>query len=480
MLALLLGLALDDFHVSPAGNDANDGKAADRAWRSVAKVNATPLKPGDRVLFARGGEWRESLKAPSSGAPGKPIVFAAYGSGAKPRFVGSDVLPAADFKPAGPGQWEIAVAARVASVLADGEFLAPGAWSWKAGVLRIASTSDPRRDGRRRTACVRVDCVDSNGKDHLAFKDLVADESADERDGYGFRVMGSRDVRIEDSEAYRAGRHHFGVINSTEFVGERLLAAIAMPACPGGATFYVSFSDASRKGDAHRWIDCAGERFENPGGGNYQVFYNHGEGLGPILIRNLTSKGGQFTAASSPECRLTIEGGRLEDHSLVVFGSHARVDGLSIVGNGAVDAWCSDSVFENLDLALKPKGGGPTGYGAALLFRDGAQRNVVRFSTARIEGGPALKVLAPGAVKATASALLGAVDGPAELDRNHYGSLPVPAADARGLSGDPRLNPDGRPAAGSPLIGAGVGEKPAKDRAGKVRPAAPSIGAFEP
>ena len=479
MLTLLFLLSLDEFHVSPTGNDANDGKGADRAWRTVAKVNAAALKPGDRVLFARGGEWRESLKAPSSGAPGNPIVFAAYGSGARPRFVGSDVLPAAEFK-AASGQWEIPVATRVASVLADGEFLAPGAWSWKAGVLRIASTSDPRSDGKRRTACVRVDPVHSNGKDHLVFKDLVADESADERDGYGFRVMGSRGVRIEDCEAYRAGRHHFGVINSTEFVGLRLLAARAMPACPGGATFYVSFSDASRKGDVHQWIDCAGERFENPGGGNYQVFYNHGEGLGPLLIRNLTSKGGQFTAASSKECRLTIEGGRLEDHSLVIYGDHARVDGLAIVGNGAVDAWCADSVFENLDLALKPKGGGPTGYGAALLFRDGAKRNLVRFCTARVEGGSALKVLAPGSAKVSASALLGGVDGPADLDRNHYGASPVPKTDARGLTGDPKLGTDGRPLPGSPLIGAVDGDRPAKDRDGKPRPSPASIGAFEP
>ena len=168
---------------------------------------------------------------------------------------------------------------------------------------------------------------------------------------------------------------------ATNFVGKGLHCAWAMPNCPGGATFYVSFSDASRKGDTHQWLDCSAEHFDNPGQRNYQVFYDHGEGLGILLIRNLVSKGGQFSVGSSSTAPVTIQGGRLEDNSLEIFGSHARVDGLRISGNGAVDHWGSDSVFENLVVDVDPKNGGPTGYGAAFLLRDKAANNTIRFCT---------------------------------------------------------------------------------------------------
>ena len=121
MIALLLLLA-DIYHVSPQGNDANDGKTPATAWKTVAKVNASAFAPGDQILFARGGEWRESLKAPSSGAPGKPIVFAAYGTGAKPKFWGSDAVTVG-------ADGTAKVATPVAALLADHEFLLPGTWS---------------------------------------------------------------------------------------------------------------------------------------------------------------------------------------------------------------------------------------------------------------------------------------------------------------------------------------------------------------
>ena len=122
MIAALLLLA-DIYYVGPQGNDANDGRSPAKAWKTVAKVNATPFAPGDQILFARGGEWRESLKASSSGAPGKPILFAAYGTGAKPKFWGSDAVAVG---PDGTAR----VATPVAALLSNHEFLLPGTWSW--------------------------------------------------------------------------------------------------------------------------------------------------------------------------------------------------------------------------------------------------------------------------------------------------------------------------------------------------------------
>jgi hypothetical protein len=388
------GAHAEVFYVSPAGDDTNDGRAAQHPWKTVAKVNAAKFAPGDQVLFARGGEWRESLNASSSGAPDKPIVFAAYGKGAKPRFWGSDILKNADFKPVKDSTYSYPSTQRVASVLVDHQFLLlasdangvhakSGTWYCDGTMLYVnAGDKDPRNDGRTYTACVRVDCVHSNGKNQLIFRDLVADESADARDGYGFRVMGSSDVRLEDCEAYRAGRHHFGTINSTRFVGKGLHCAHAMPNISGGATFYVSFSDQSRSGDTHQWLDCSAEHFENSGRRNYQVFYDHGEGLGPILIRNLTSRGGTFSVGTSAKAPVTIEGGVLEDAPLEIFGSNVHVNGLTIRGNGAIDHYGSDGLFENLRLInLKAKNGGHTGYNSAIVLRDGARKNTLRFCT---------------------------------------------------------------------------------------------------
>src|SRR5258708_17436003 len=152
MNLLLLVLLADTTYVSPKGDDANDGKSEAKAWRTVAKVNAATFNPGDQILFARGGEWRDSLKAGSSGAAGKPVVYGAYGKGEKPKFWGSDpVTVGAD----GTAKLDKPVAA----LLADHVFLAPGTWSWAGGVLKAKPGAY--------TACVRVDPIHSNGKDHL-------------------------------------------------------------------------------------------------------------------------------------------------------------------------------------------------------------------------------------------------------------------------------------------------------------------------
>jgi hypothetical protein len=453
MIAFLLLLA-DAYYVSPGGDDAKDGRSPATAWKTAAKVNSATFAPGDQILFARGGEWRESLKVSSSGAPGKPIVYAAYGSGPKPKFWGSDLVKNG-----------ASIATPVAALLVNQEFLPADAWSWSNNTL---SLRDPPKGVV--SACVRVDLVHSNGKNHLVIRDLVADESADVRDGYGFRVMGSDDVRLEDCEAYRAGRHHFGAINSTNVVGLRLRCGVAMPNIPGGATFYISFSDASRKGDTHQWIDCVAERLENPGQRNYQCFYDHGEGLGPILVQNMLSRGGMMSIDSTATRALTVKGGLIEDATLEVFGSNAHVDGLAIRGNGGVDSFGSDGVFENVLVAVEPKNGGPTGHGAGILFRDGAKRNSVRFSTVSVGDGAAVKILgAASQTRLAGNVLLSkkqAVDGEAASELN--------------VTADPMLGPDFTPRPGSPLIGAGRIEHPASDHAGRKRPSPCALGAFEP
>jgi Right handed beta helix region len=69
------------FYVSPDGSDAAAGTSPASAWRSVGKVDATPLRPGDVVLFKGGATFPGLLEPQGSGASGSPIAFGSYGGG---------------------------------------------------------------------------------------------------------------------------------------------------------------------------------------------------------------------------------------------------------------------------------------------------------------------------------------------------------------------------------------------------------------
>ena len=63
------------------GNDDNDGKTPETAFKTIAglnKVNRFP-KPGTSFLFERGGVYRGNLSA-----TGKQLIFGSYGEGEKP------------------------------------------------------------------------------------------------------------------------------------------------------------------------------------------------------------------------------------------------------------------------------------------------------------------------------------------------------------------------------------------------------------
>jgi len=48
------------YYISPSGNDSHSGTSAQTAWRTIDKVNATDLDPGDKVLFQGMPEHRSS------------------------------------------------------------------------------------------------------------------------------------------------------------------------------------------------------------------------------------------------------------------------------------------------------------------------------------------------------------------------------------------------------------------------------------
>lgn len=84
--ATLLSLSAPaaDYHVAENGDDANDGLSPTRAIRSIARVNALDLQPGDRVLFRRGDLFRGSVEGRNG------VTYSAFGDGdARPTLCGS-------------------------------------------------------------------------------------------------------------------------------------------------------------------------------------------------------------------------------------------------------------------------------------------------------------------------------------------------------------------------------------------------------
>ena len=68
------------FYVSYSdGDDFNDGLSQGAPFKTVAKVNALDLQPGDKVLFKCGDTWQaEQLIVSQSGTESAPITFGSY------------------------------------------------------------------------------------------------------------------------------------------------------------------------------------------------------------------------------------------------------------------------------------------------------------------------------------------------------------------------------------------------------------------
>ncbi len=76
------------------GNDGNDGRSPETAWRTIGRVNSAwgALQRGDDVLFRRGQTFTDATLSVAEGAGGtdsNPMVIGAYGAGAKPVIDGS-------------------------------------------------------------------------------------------------------------------------------------------------------------------------------------------------------------------------------------------------------------------------------------------------------------------------------------------------------------------------------------------------------
>jgi hypothetical protein len=78
------------YYVKNGGSDLASGLSDALAWETIAKVNASSFAAGDFILFKKGSTWRETLVIPSSGTVDVYVTFGSYGSGNKPRILGSE------------------------------------------------------------------------------------------------------------------------------------------------------------------------------------------------------------------------------------------------------------------------------------------------------------------------------------------------------------------------------------------------------
>ena len=78
------------YYVSNSGLDTNNGTSSSTPWKTiVGKVNTTTFTVGDSILFNKGDTWREQLNVTASGNSTSSIVYGAYGTGNRPRIIGS-------------------------------------------------------------------------------------------------------------------------------------------------------------------------------------------------------------------------------------------------------------------------------------------------------------------------------------------------------------------------------------------------------
>ncbi|MFH1567786.1 MAG: hypothetical protein ABIL09_07275, partial [Gemmatimonadota bacterium] len=91
-----------EYIVSPQGDDADPGTAA-RPFRTLARA-AAALGPGDTCLVG-GGAYREVLRPPRSGGPGRPITFRAR-PGETPVILATE--PVTDWRLEADGHWSAA------------------------------------------------------------------------------------------------------------------------------------------------------------------------------------------------------------------------------------------------------------------------------------------------------------------------------------------------------------------------------------
>ncbi|HSW01162.1 MAG TPA: hypothetical protein VLI39_13385 [Sedimentisphaerales bacterium] len=206
---------------SHSGSDAADGTTLETAWRSLGKVNAAKLGPGDSVLFRRGQSWRGTLK-PQSGDATAPVMYGAFGRGPRPALLGSVAANSPkDWVRTGGDVWATAgldLAVDVGNIIFD-EGAAVGVKKWseadlrqagdyyydaKARQVKLCSKGNPAEGHRSIELALRRHIIDQSGKSYVTYEGLAL------RHGAAHGVGGSsvRGIVVRDCDlSYIGGGH---------------------------------------------------------------------------------------------------------------------------------------------------------------------------------------------------------------------------------------------------------------------------------
>jgi hypothetical protein len=215
------------------GSDKAAGTTIGTAWQTVAKVNQTSKAPGDFFLFKRGEHFRGRLDVgASSGAPGEPITFGAYGTGNAPILTPATVV-AGVWTSAGSNRWTIVATVEPTQIFFDNTrgarrataaaVTAVNNWHWASNTLTVYSTYDPSlafvAPGVEHDGGGNVGAITAYNRDYLTFSDLHVTKAA-----YGVWIAGAGSFTVvENVEAdwcfydgisFLAGSLHGSVTNS--------------------------------------------------------------------------------------------------------------------------------------------------------------------------------------------------------------------------------------------------------------------------
>lgn len=140
------------YYVSSNGSDTGPGTQA-QPWKTIAKVNATSLWPGDTVNFNRGDTWRETLIPSGCGNSSSRIVYTAYGTGNRPVICGANIVTGWTSYAGGTANtYSASLAASTGMVTKDSTYLKKGSsattlalnqYFWSSGALYINVGADP-------------------------------------------------------------------------------------------------------------------------------------------------------------------------------------------------------------------------------------------------------------------------------------------------------------------------------------------------
>jgi hypothetical protein len=77
-----------NYYISMAGSNANNGTSTATPWRDTWPIHTKTYAAGDSILFRRGDWFDGEITKTVTGAAGNPVVFGAYGTGARPIIYG--------------------------------------------------------------------------------------------------------------------------------------------------------------------------------------------------------------------------------------------------------------------------------------------------------------------------------------------------------------------------------------------------------